>query len=67
MYICRYRGVCIQLYKCTYIEVYTDSVAVPECYAVVKVCGNKLYPFCAVLLLRHSVLPVAMMKKGVLF
>lgn len=68
VYICIYRTVCIHLYNCTYIEVYTDSVAVPECYVVLKVCGNKLYLylFCAVSLLRHSVFPYAMIKKGVL-
>lgn len=59
----------MHLYKCTYIEVYTDCVAVAECYAVLKVCGNKLYLylFCAVSLLGHSILPPAMNKKGVFY
>lgn len=69
IYAHMYRGVYIRLCKCTYIEVYTDSVAVPECYAVLNVSGNKLYLylFCAVSLLGHSVLLLAMIKKGVLF
>lgn len=65
IYAHMYRGVCICLCKCTYIEVYTDSVAVPECYAVLNVWGNKLYLylFCAVSLLGHSVLLLAMIKR----
>lgn len=65
MCICICRGVCIHLSKCTYKGMY--SVAKPECYGVLNVCGNKLYLFlfCAVSLLRHSVLPLAMVKKEV--
>lgn len=67
MCICICRGVCIHLSKCTYKGIY--SVAIPECYGVLNVCGNKLYLclFCAVSLLRHSVLPLAMIRKEVYF
>ena len=64
-----YREVFVYICISAYVEVYTDSVVVPECYTVLKVSGNKQYRylFCAVSLPGCSVLPLAMIKKGVWF